>query len=154
MVYFPASGFSHSLEESARTYTPELSRFFQRVEGSGHELTYREHSSYRLDAKARRLASMAHAITTARNTNPQCAPDWVAVTDSASLAEPCPACATPRNTAMTVVATAPESCWNVLNSAHCRLLSVQAAARPYRMSSYWRSTWKNRAYTRNTTSRT
>ena len=59
MVYFPASGFSHPLEESARTYTPELSRFFQRVEGSGHELTYREHSSYRLDAKARRSASMA-----------------------------------------------------------------------------------------------
>lgn len=59
LVCFPASGFSHSLEESARTYTPELSRFFQRVEGSGHELTYREHSSYRLDAKARRLASMA-----------------------------------------------------------------------------------------------
>ena len=59
LVYFPASGFSHSLEESARTYTPELSRFFQRVEGSRHELTYREHSSYRLDAKARRSASMA-----------------------------------------------------------------------------------------------
>lgn len=59
LVCFPASGFSHPLEESARTYTPELSRFFQRVEGSGHELTYREHSSYRLDAKARRLASMA-----------------------------------------------------------------------------------------------
>ena len=59
LVCFPASGFSHPLEESARTYTPELSRFFQRVEGSGHELTYREHSSYRLDAKARRSASMA-----------------------------------------------------------------------------------------------
>ena len=59
LVYFPASGFSHPLEESARIYTPELSRFFQRVEGSGHELTYREHSSYRLDAKARRSASMA-----------------------------------------------------------------------------------------------
>ncbi len=59
LACFPASGFSHPLEESARTYTPELSRFFQRVEGSGHELTYREHSSYRLDAKARRLASMA-----------------------------------------------------------------------------------------------
>ena len=116
-THLSTSQIAHSLEESARTYTPELSRFFQRVEGSGHELTYREHSSYRLDAKARRLASMAHAITTARNTNPQCAPDWVAVTNSASLAEPCPACATPRNTAMTVVATAPESCWNVLNSA-------------------------------------
>ena len=49
----------HPLEESARTYTPELSRFFQRVEGSGHELTYREHSSYRLDAKARKPTSMA-----------------------------------------------------------------------------------------------
>lgn len=59
LACFPASGFSHPLEESARTYTPELSRFFQRVEGSGHELTYREHSSYRLDAKARRSASMA-----------------------------------------------------------------------------------------------
>ncbi len=59
MVCFPASGFSHPLEESARTYTPELSRFFQRVEGSGHELTYREHSSYRLDAKARKPTIMA-----------------------------------------------------------------------------------------------
>lgn len=94
MVYFPASGFSHPLEESARTYTPELSRFFQRVEGSGHELTYREHSSYRLGAKARRLASMAHAITIGRNTKPRCASDWVAVTNCVSPAEPCPACAT------------------------------------------------------------
>ena len=73
-----------------------------------------------LDAKARRLESMAHTITIGRNTNPKqtpSAPDWVAVTNSASPAEPGPACATPRNTAITVVENVPESRWNRLNNA-------------------------------------
>ena len=69
-------------------------------------------------ANARIFAKNAHKSTTSSTMKATWPPRCVAAANAAlSAVMLCPACATPRQIDMTVVPTAPASCWNVLNMA-------------------------------------